>query len=122
MRWAPLPARLTRSYHGLLVAALEPPVARRLLVPTVLLDVAYRGASYSLATNRWATGGRVPEGWRLVESFAVADGVPVWTYILGDAELEVALAMPYGHDRTAIALRVIRAVEPLRVTARGARG
>ena len=24
---------LTRSYHGLLVAALDPPVARRLLVP-----------------------------------------------------------------------------------------
>ncbi len=109
---------LTRSYHGLLIAALEPPCARRLLVPSVQLDVQYRGATYQLATNRWASGGRVPEGWRLVESFAVADGVPVWTYTLGDAVLEVALAMPYGHDRTAIALRAVRAVEPLRVSAK----
>ena len=109
---------LTRSYHGLLIAALEPPVARRLLVPSVQLEVAYRGASYALATNRWASGGRVPEGWRLIESFVVADGVPTWTYTLGDAELEVAIAMPYGHDRTAIALRVVRAAEPLRLTAR----
>jgi predicted glycogen debranching enzyme len=109
---------LTRSYHGLLVAALDPPVARRLLVPTIQFDVQYRGVSYPLATNRWASGGRVPEGWRFIASFAVSEGVPVWTYTLGDAELEVCLAMPYGHDRTAIALRAVRAVEPLRVTAR----
>src|SRR5580698_437828 len=64
---------LTRSYHGLLIAALAPPVARRLLVPSVQLEVQYRGASYPLATNRWATGGRVPEGWRLVESFSIVD-------------------------------------------------
>jgi predicted glycogen debranching enzyme len=109
---------LTRSYHGLLVAALEPPVARRLLVPTVALEVQYRGTSYALSTYRWASGGRVPEGWRYVESFAVDDGVPTWTFALGDAELEVAIAMPYGLDRTALALRAVRAAEPLRVTAR----
>ena len=109
---------LTRSYHGLLIAALEPPVARRLLVPAVTLEVAYRGAIYALSTNRWASGGRVPEGWRQIESFALDDGVPVWTYTLGDAELEVAIAMPYGADRTAIAVRAGRAAEALRITAR----
>ena len=67
---------LTRSYHGLLIAALEPPVARRLLVPSVQLEVQYRGTAYALATNRWASGGRAPEGWRFIESFAVVDGVP----------------------------------------------
>jgi len=109
---------LTRSYHGLLIAALEPPVARRLMVPTILLEVAYRGTTYALATNRWASGGRAPEGWRFIESFAVVNGVPTWIYTLGDAQLEVAVAMPHGLDRTAIALRVVRAVEPLRCTAR----
>jgi glycogen debranching enzyme len=109
---------LTRSYHGLLIAALEPPVARRLLVPGVQLEVQYRGTSYALATNRWVSGGRVPEGWRFIESFAVVDGVPTWTYALGDAELEVAIAMPYGLDRCAVALKAVRATEPLRCTAR----
>ncbi len=109
---------LTRSYHGLLIAALDPPVARRLLVPSIQLEVQYRGTSYALATNRWVSGGRAPEGWRLISAFAVSDGVPIWTYTLGDAELEVAIAMPYGLDRTAVALRVVRAAEPLRCTAR----
>ena len=109
---------LTRTYHGLLIAALEPPVARRMLVPSIQLEVHYRGRVYALSTNRWASGGRVPEGWRYVSSFAILDGTPTWTYALGDAELEVAVAMPHGQDRTALALRVVRAVEPLRWTAR----
>jgi len=109
---------LTRRYHGLLIAALQPPVARRLLVPAVQLEARYRGVTYALATNRWASGLRAPEGWRFIAGFAVVDGVPTWTYALGDAELEVAIAMPHGHDRTAVALRVVRAVEPLQCTAR----
>ncbi len=104
---------LTRSYHGLLIAALEPPVARRLLVPSVQLEVDYRGRTYALATNRWQSGARAPEGWRYVAGFAVIDGIPTWTYELGDAELEIAIAMPYGRDETAVALRVVRATESL---------
>jgi len=109
---------LTRRYHGLLIAAVEPPVARRLVLPSVQLEVYYRGENYALATNRWKSGLRVPEGWRFLASFAVVDGVPTWTYELGDAELEVAVAMEYGADRTAVALRVVRAVEALQFTAR----
>jgi glycogen debranching enzyme len=109
---------LTRRYHGLLIAALEPPVARRLIVPSLQLEVRYRGAEYRLATNRWASGIRVPEGRRLIASFALIDGVPTWTYELGDALLEVAVAMQYGVDRTAVALHALRATEPLACTAR----
>jgi glycogen debranching enzyme len=109
---------LTRRYHGLLIAALEPPVARRLLVPSIQFEVRYRDHTYELATNRWASGMRVPEGWRLVEEFALLDGVPVWTYALGDALLDVSIAMEYGADRTAVELHVVRAAEPLFVTAK----
>ena len=109
---------LTRRYHGLLIAALEPPVARRLVVASAQLEVEYRGVTYGLATNHWTSGMRVPEGWRFIESFAVIDGVPVWTYELGDALLEVAIAMPHGADATAVALRVERATKLLRITAR----
>ena len=107
---------LTRRYHGLLIAALSPPVARRLLVPSVQFEVGYRGISYALATNRWESGMRAPEGWRLIDGFAVLDGVPTWTYALGDALLEIAIAMQYGADRTAVALHVVRASEPLFVS------
>jgi predicted glycogen debranching enzyme len=109
---------LTRRYHGLLIAALEPPVSRRLVVPSVQFEVGYRGVDYALATNRWASGVRAPEGWQLIDEFAVTDGVPTWTYAIGDARLEIAVAMEYGSDRTALALHAVRASEPMTVTAR----
>ncbi|MEA2666170.1 MAG: hypothetical protein QOI11_3114 [Candidatus Eremiobacteraeota bacterium] len=109
---------LTRRYHGLLVAALDPPVGRRLVVARLDLDVRYDGRSYALATNRWRSGAISPEGWRLVQSFALDDGLPTWTYALGDALLELTLAMPLGADATALSLRVARARGPLAVGGR----
>jgi glycogen debranching enzyme len=109
---------LTRRYHGLLIAALDPPVSRRLVIPSIQFEVRYAGTEYALATNRWSSGVHDPHGWRFIESFAVLDGVPVWTYELGDALLEIAIAMDYGADRTAIALHAVRATESLFVTAR----
>lgn len=43
---------LTRSYHGLLVAALRPPLDRTLLLSKLNETVAYLGRSYHLATDR----------------------------------------------------------------------
>jgi glycogen debranching enzyme len=109
---------LTRRYHGLLVAALTPPVARRMLVPSVQIVAEIAGVTYELGTNRWASGMRAPEGWRWCAGFAVRDGVPTWTYALGDARIEVAIAMPHGRDETALAIRVIEAPGPVAFTLR----
>jgi len=113
-----LAGTLTRRYHGLLVAAVEPPVVRRLLVTRFELDVVSGGHTYALGTNRWRSGALAPEGWRLVESFALEDGLPTWTYALDDALLALTLAMPQGADAIAIALRVVRARAPLQVGGR----
>src|SRR5271165_6667749 len=59
----------TRRYHGLLFAALQPPAARTLLVAGLDESVRYLDATYSLATNRWATGFVSPSGYLLLESF-----------------------------------------------------
>jgi predicted glycogen debranching enzyme len=113
-----LAGTLTRRYHGLLIAAADPPVTRRLVVARLDLDVEYDGRSYALATNRWRSGAIVPDGWRLAEAFALDDGLPAWTYALGDALLEVTLAMPLGADATAVLLRAVRAREPFGVRGR----
>ncbi|MGD8489651.1 MAG: glycogen debranching enzyme N-terminal domain-containing protein, partial [Anaerolineae bacterium] len=47
---------LTRRYHGLLVAALQPPVGRSLLLAKVDEVVTYNGLMYPLFTNRWHDG------------------------------------------------------------------
>jgi glycogen debranching enzyme len=109
---------LTRRYHGLLIAAVDPPVGRRLVVARLDLDARYDGREYALATNRWRSGALAPEGWRLAQAFALEDGLPTWTYALGDALLELTLAMPLGADATAVSLRVARARGPLAIRGR----
>ena len=47
---------LTRRYHGLLIAALNPPVGRTQLVAKFEEVAQYDGADYPLGTNRWASG------------------------------------------------------------------
>jgi len=109
---------LTRRYHGLLIAATDPPATRRLIVPRLDLDVDYDGRAYELSTNRWRSGALAPQGWRFLESFVLEDGLPAWTYALGDALLEVTVAMPLGADATAVVLRVVRARSNLAVRGR----
>ncbi len=109
---------LTRRYHGLLIAAIDPPVARRLVVARLEIDAVYDGQRYELGTNRWSSGAIAPQGWRYALDFALDAGLPTWTYALGDALLEVTLAMPLGADATAIALRVARARSAIALSAR----
>src|SRR6266849_9282230 len=69
---------LTRRYHGLLIAALNPPVGRVQLVAKLDDSARYDGADYALATNRWAGGAVEPQGYMNIESFCLEGGVPVW--------------------------------------------
>jgi hypothetical protein len=43
-----------RRYHGLLVAALKPPLARTLRVAKVDDQIDYAGVTHPLFTNRWS--------------------------------------------------------------------
>ena len=64
---ATLPGVLSRSYHGLLVAALEPPVARTVLVAGSVDWVNYAGSRYPLSTHEFGEGTFAPEGYRLID-------------------------------------------------------
>jgi hypothetical protein len=60
---ATLPGVLTRSYHGLLVAALEPPVARTVLVAGSSDWIGYDGKRYPLSTHEFGAGSVSPDGY-----------------------------------------------------------
>ena len=45
---------LTRSYHGLLIAALRPPLRRTLLLAKIDDVASYGGQNYPLFSNHWA--------------------------------------------------------------------
>src|SRR5215218_2867459 len=86
---------LTRSYHGLLVAALEPPVARTVLVAGAVELVGYDGEWYPLSTHEFGEGSVSPDGYRYLESFRLEGTLPVWTFAFADALVERWVWMEY---------------------------
>jgi predicted glycogen debranching enzyme len=105
----------TRRYHGLLVAALQPPLGRTQLVASLDETVRYAGATYALATHRWASDTVDPQGFLYLESFRLEGATPVWTYALADALLEKRVWMVQGENTTFIHYTLSRASSPLEI-------
>ena len=99
---------LTRRYHGLLFAALHPPVGRTLLVAKVDETVRYNGALFPLATNRWASGVVEPNGYLNIEEFRLEGTTPVWKFALADALIEKRVWMQAGANTTFVQYRMLR--------------
>jgi len=93
---------LTRRYHGLLVAALTPPLGRTLLVSKIDTDLHYRGQSFPLYTNRWSDQTLDPEGYLNLEGFYLEGTTPVWHYAVADLLLEQRIWMEPGQNTTYI--------------------
>lgn len=108
----------TRRYHGLLIAALQPPVKRTLLVNGFDETVRYLGASFSLSTNRWMSGFISPKGFLQVESFHLDGSKPVWRYALADALLEKRIWMKQGENTTYVQFSLLRAGAPIELDAK----
>lgn len=79
---------LTRRYHGLLIAALHPPLGRTLLVTRLDETITYNRQKYSLYANHWSCGAIRPDGYRFIERFYLDGALPVWQYTFGDALVE----------------------------------
>ncbi len=99
----------TRCYHGLLVAALQPPLGRTLLVAKLDETARYASEEFALFTNRWADGTVAPEGYLNIERFHLEGTTPVWTFALADALLEKRIFMQSGANTTYVLYRLVRA-------------
>jgi predicted glycogen debranching enzyme len=106
---------LTRRYHGLLVAALQPPVARTQLVAKLDETTSYDGTEYALATNRWASGAVEPKGYFNIESFRLEGTTPVWRFALADALLEKRIWMRESENTTCVQYSLLKGSGPLRL-------
>jgi predicted glycogen debranching enzyme len=108
--------QLTRRYHGLLIAALHPPLGRTLLVPKFDEVVEYDGRPYPLATNRWRSGVIEPQGYRRIEEFRLEGMCPVWTYACADALVSKKIWMEQGSNTTYVRYRLERASEGVKLS------
>ncbi|MEO0836568.1 MAG: amylo-alpha-1,6-glucosidase [Cyanobacteria bacterium J06642_3] len=104
---------LTRHYHGLLVAALKPPVARTLLLTKLDEIVEYNNQTYELFANRWAFGAVEAPGRLNLESFHLSGTTPVWNFAFADGLLEKSIWMQQGENTTYIRYRYLRGSQPI---------
>ncbi|MCG8346566.1 MAG: amylo-alpha-1,6-glucosidase [Chloroflexales bacterium] len=98
----------TRRYHGLLVAALNPPVERTALVGGMIEWATYAGQRYALSTHEYRGGYIDQNGYRNIESFMLEGMLPIWTFALGGALIEKRIWMAYGANTTYLIYRVVR--------------
>jgi predicted glycogen debranching enzyme len=88
----------TRTYHGWLIAALDPPCQRTLLLSHLEASLEIAGQVLALGTNFWVGGSIDPQGYRWLRSFSI-DPVPTWVWS-GKAhsswQLTRQLVMPFG--------------------------
>ena len=117
---------LTRRYHGLLIAALQPPLGRTLLLTRLDETATYDGHTYPLFTNRWAVpiaalchergrewDGVEPIGFHHLERFHLEGTTPVWTFACAHALVEKRVWMQHGANTTYIRYDLRRATSPL---------
>ena len=103
----------TRRYHGLLVAALRPPVERTVLVAKFGARVRYGGSEFSLDSNQYADGTINPTGYQYLESFRLDLQIPTWTWTLADALLVRRVWMKHGENTTFISYTLNRASDAM---------
>ncbi|MCB9435387.1 MAG: glycogen debranching enzyme family protein [Anaerolineales bacterium] len=106
---------MSSRYHGLLIAALKPPLARTLLLAKLDELVVYNDQSYRLYANRWGPDSVETEGLNYLERFYLEGTTPVWVYALADAVLEKRVWMQQGSNTTYIRYEMRRGTLPLQL-------
>jgi predicted glycogen debranching enzyme len=107
---------LTRRYHGLLITAVKPPVARTLMLTKLTETVTYSGQTVTLNTDRRWHNGEVTvtsDGYAHIQRFYLDDTSPVWEYAIGGAILEKRIWMQIGANTTYIRYTVLNANSPI---------
>ncbi len=92
----------TRCYHGLLVAALRPPVERTVLVTKIDEEVTLPdGRLLKLGVNEYQPGVIDPHGFMYLETVSLEGDMPSFTYQLTETlTLEKRIWMEYGRNTT----------------------
>ena len=100
-----VPGVNTRRDHGLLIAALHPPVDRYVLLSKLEETVFLNGARYDLASNLYP-GAVHPNGHIHLRKFRL-DPFPVFTYEVGGVEIEKRVFMVHGQNTTVVEYRIV---------------
>ena len=98
----------TRSYHGLLVAALDPPGGRVVLVSGSVGWMTTGDRRVPLTSHEFGDGVIAPEGYRHMESFHLEGTLPVWRFAYRDVLIERRLWMAPDANTTYLCYELLR--------------
>src|SRR5271165_2032269 len=96
----------TRRYHGLLVASLQPPVDRYVMLAKVDEEVVVDGEVTALGTNQYP-GAVHPEGYKHLVSFRL-DPFPTWSFSAHGSIIEKQLFLVHGEQTLVVRYRATR--------------
>jgi predicted glycogen debranching enzyme len=94
----------TRKYHGLLVAALNPPVNRRVALSKLDEEIVMNGEKFLLGANQFE-GLIYPNGYDFLKEFALKP-FPTYRYVAGKIWLQKTIFMPHGKNATIVLYNV----------------
>jgi len=97
----------TRRYHGLLVAATQPPVGRMVLLSRLDETVVAGASRFELAANQYP-GVVHPRGFELLERFR-RGLFPTFEYVCGEVRLRKTVAAVNGENTTLVLYEVLAA-------------
>jgi predicted glycogen debranching enzyme len=86
----------TRKYHGLLIAAVQPPRDRRVFLTKLDEDIGIDDTVYRLGANEFQTG-FFPQGYSFLTEFQVSP-FPKYVYSVQNVEVQKKVFMPYGKN------------------------
>ncbi len=82
----------TRKYHGLLVAALNPPGDRMVCLSKLDEDLSFGDGTFRLGSNEF-NDTIYPQGYKLIKQFSISP-FPTYTYSLNTLEVNKTIFMP----------------------------
>jgi predicted glycogen debranching enzyme len=106
-----LPGLNTRRYHGLLVAAMAPPVRRHVLLSRVEETVVWTSGHADLACNEYP-GAIFPRGDQLLRAFSY-EPHPRWAYQSGSWTLEKQVRLVHGENTVVLTYTLLGAERPV---------
>jgi predicted glycogen debranching enzyme len=101
----------TRRYHGLLVAATEPPTGRMVLLSKLDETIVTGKKRTELSVNRYTGNTIHPAGYRCITAFN-RKLFPEWEYEADGIQIKKTIAMIHGANTVVIIYEVLKAASP----------
>jgi len=94
----------TRTYHGLLVVALNPPIRRILMLSSIDEEIQIGNTTHQLASHHYQSA-IYPEGFHYIKKFQVDPFVRT-TFEVEGMIIEKEVFMPHGHNMAVISYEI----------------